>query len=163
MPGRRNLKNPLVGRWIPSDIELIREWAVREFEKLTDTKEYRKWREYFPIAHTEEKAVEEFIKNAPLMDKIAPECGIFDSVKNLIKAMGTESDVGMLIVQMNMQTPLPKGKFMDVPAFLFLLNSLLRCSPRFVEDGSRKKLSIFFRFYRSVHASLFIYKLQGKD
>ena len=139
MPYKDNLKNPLVGRWIPGDQNLIREWAMNQFEKLSKTENYKKWRSYFPRAHTANQVVIEFMKNAGNIDNIARECGIYDSVKALIKAMGNEPDVGMLIVQMVDQTG--KGTsipWMDTPAFLFVLNALMRFSPRFVEDDSRK-------------------------
>lgn len=144
MPYKDNLRNPLVGRWIPSDQELIRKWAMSLYEKLSKSENYIKWRKYFPRGHTGDQIVADFMKGATNIDKIASECGIYDSVKALIKAMGTEPDVGMLIVQMNDQT----GKdWMDVPTFIFVLNALMRVSPRFVEDGSRKAHDLITFFY----------------
>ena len=142
MSFKDNLRNPLVGRWIPSDQELLRKWAESLYEKLSKTENYIKWRKYFPRAHTHDQVMFEFMKNIPKLDKICGDCGIFDSVKALLKAMGTEPDVGMLIVQMTQQTG--KQILMDTPDFLFVLNALMRVSPRFVEDGSRKHYTFFF-------------------
>ena len=157
MPKAKAPKNPLVGRWIPEDIELIRDWALKQLEKLKTTENFKKWREVFPECRTMDQTLAEFMRNAHRMDEIGPKVGLHQSVTNLVKAMGTEPDVGMLIVQMNMQTPLPKGKYMDVPAFIFLLNSMLRVAPRYIEDGSRKKeLNIYFLMLL-LNSSIFIF------
>ena len=139
MPKGKAPKNPLVGRWIPEDVQIIRDWALKQLEKLKTTENFKKWREVFPECNTMDQTLAEFMRNAHRMDEIGPKIGLHKSVSDLVKAMGTEPDVGMLIVQMNMQTPFEnKGKYMDVPAFIFLLNSFLTLAPRFIEAESRK-------------------------
>ena len=127
-------KNPLVGPWNSEDMRLIREWALKQLDNLKSSDHFKRWCEVFPDFTSLDK------KLADLIEEIGPWTGLHKSIIDLVKAMGTEPDVGMLIVQMNLQTPLSNGKCMDVPSFIFLLNSMLRMAPRFIEDGSRKEL-----------------------
>jgi len=126
---------------MPTDRLSLLKWAAKEFEKAKKNRpeEYAAFKRYFPDAEDEEQVLSEFITNASRIDEIKDEVILHQSIAELMKAMGTEPDVGMLIIEMFRQQ---SGPFADVARLeglktvdaIFFLNTLITYPPRFIDD-----------------------------
>ena len=103
-------------------------------------KQYKKLKEYFPDG-SEEEVIQEFQRNIGRIKEIQKICGIHDCILQLLIAMGTEPNVGMLIVEMFRQQNIEGVSVIDM---LFLLNEIVRFAPRYI-DEELGKLHSFFR------------------
>jgi len=123
-----------VGKWLPSDRKKVLKWSRNRLEefKAKHPVRYAKFQEYFPEAETIDEEVKEFVRNAKRIDEITPILDLHESVKKLVIAMGTEADIGMLIVEMIRQQNNPDA--LGVRDTIVLLNDLIRTTPRFVAE-----------------------------
>ena len=131
----------MVGRWIPTDRELLLKWVRNTFEKVKQerAKDYQKLKEFFPDAETEEEILREFVKNASRIKEIGKVIPLHSSILALIKAMGQEPDVGMVIVQMFIQQD---GKGLNTRDSIFFMDYLITFSPRFISEDLGKYAEI---------------------
>ena len=126
--------NPFVGEMKPGDLEPLKTWTLRQLDKYIseNAEEYKAWRTFFPKKAS--KSFDEFIVSidAQQFEQIEKEMNFHNSVLDLLKAMRNESEVCMLVYQMNIQTPTMFR--MDVPDFIYLLNKLITFAPLHMTD-----------------------------
>lgn len=125
------IKNLMVGKWIPAHRDLLLKWVVKEMAKLRNNKEmeYKKLKEYFPDG-SEEEVIQEFQRNIGCIKEIQKICGINECMLPLLIAMGSEPNVGMLIVEMFRQQNIQGVSVTDM---IFLLNEVVRFAPLYVD------------------------------
>ena len=130
------VKNLMVGKWIPAHRDLLLKWVIKEMVKLRKNKEmeYKKLKEYFPDG-SEEEVIQEFQRNIGCIKEIQKICGINECMLQLLIAMGSEPNVGMLIVEMFRQQNVEGVSVTDM---LFLLNEVVRFAPRYVDPDLGK-------------------------
>jgi len=109
-------QNLMVGKWIPTDRALLLQWVRKTFEKVKKERaeDYAKLKEYFPDAGTSEEVLREFVRNAARIKEIEIVLKLHKSIFALIRAMGSEPDIGMLLIQMFQQQEEPVGLFNNV-------------------------------------------------
>ena len=95
------VKKLMVGKWIPAQRDLLLKWVKKEMAHLSENREkqYKKLKEYFPDG-SEEEVIQEFQRNIVCIKEIQIIVGLNDCILPLLIAMGTEPNVGMLIVEM---------------------------------------------------------------
>ena len=137
------VKNLMVGKWIPAQRDLLLKWVKKEMVKLRKNKEkqYKKLREYFPEG-SEEEVIQEFQRNIGRIKEIQIIVGLNYCILPLLIAMGTEPNVGMLIVEMFRQQNIEGVSVIDM---LFLLNEVVRFAPLYIDEDLGKHYH-FIRF-----------------
>jgi len=123
----------MTGKWLPADRNVVVNWAKSKLAelKLARAQQYAALKRYFPDTDNEEEMVQEFVRNVNKIEEIAKVVQLLKPVKELVYAMMTEPEVGMVMVEMFRQDGTP----MNVVDFIFLLNGILRQPPKCIEDA----------------------------
>ena len=90
-----------------------------------------------------------FLRNAKRIDEIVPVVSLNGSIKDLVKTMGSEPDVGMLIVEMFRQQNNPDA--LSASDMILLLNMTIRKTPTLIDDETgMNSFLVFIPFFTSL-------------
>jgi len=125
-----------VAKWLPSDRSKILKWARKRLAnyKGKNPERYAAFKKYFPDAQTADEELQEFVRNASLIKVIVDKMAFSDSIKELIYAIGTEADVGQLVIEMFRQQDHPEA--LGPADMILLLSDTIRTTPDYVDNES---------------------------
>jgi len=145
--------NVMVGKWQQDQRQVVFECMRSLLDELKrqKTAQYKALEKYFPFVATncsKEEELEQFVTNSLLTEKMRVEVDLDEVIVEFIRAMGREPNVGMLVIEMFRQQQAMSGDdgnpCTTVPDALFMMNSMLKISPRLVNDEGTVCCPIIF-------------------